>query len=356
MQTVRTNLAEKSYDIHIGSGLTGNLSQYLLSLGLAGKAVLVTNPTVKKLYGDKIREQLTSAGFSTALVNIPDGESYKSLEQAGKIYDQMADFQAERNTPVIALGGGVIGDLAGFAAATYMRGVPLIQVPTTVLAQVDSSVGGKVAVNHGKLKNTIGTFYQPRLVVADTDTLKTLPDEELRNGLAEVIKYGLIRDAELFELIENNLPLRDEMLEEIITRCVAIKSAIVEQDEEDRGMRNLLNFGHTVGHAIESVSAYRIKHGHGVAIGMTAAAVISQQAGYLSSGDVERIKNVLNKAGLPVKIPHLDIAKIIQAMQHDKKKTEGKIRFILLKSLGDAVIYDDVLPEMLADILKELNA
>jgi 3-dehydroquinate synthase len=315
----------------------------------------VTNPVVKRLYGDKLKEDLKAAGLNVAVLVVPEGEMYKSLDQAGKLYEQLAEFQAERNTPIIALGGGVIGDLAGFVAATYMRGVPLIQIPTTLLALVDSSTGGKVAVNHGRLKNNIGTFYQPRLVMADSSTLVSLPESEFRNGMAEVIKYGAIRDVELFEIVERNPFPKAELWDEIITRCVAIKAEIVEQDEKDQGLRNILNFGHTVGHAIETVSNYKIKHGQGVAIGMVAAASISEQGGFCSKEVVSRIKRAVSGAGLPEKIPHLDVQKIIQAMQHDKKKTDGQVRFILLKSIGEAFIYDEIEPELIGGLLQELN-
>jgi 3-dehydroquinate synthase len=355
MTTIRVNLAEKSYDIQIGAGLLKEVPEAMATLGFDQKAVIVTNPVVKRLYGDKLKEDLKAAGLNVAVLVVPEGEMYKSLDQAGKLYEQLAEFQAERNTPIIALGGGVIGDLAGFVAATYMRGVPLIQIPTTLLALVDSSTGGKVAVNHGRLKNNIGTFYQPRLVMADSSTLVSLPESEFRNGMAEVIKYGAIRDVELFEIVERNPFPKAELWDEIITRCVAIKAEIVEQDEKDQGLRNILNFGHTVGHAIETVSNYKIKHGQGVAIGMVAAASISEQGGFCSKEVVSRIKRAVSGAGLPEKIPHLDVQKIIQAMQHDKKKTDGQVRFILLKSIGEAFIYDEIEPELIGGLLQELN-
>jgi len=355
MTTINVNLTEKSYDIQIGSGLLKLVPEQLATLGFNQKAVIISNPAVRKLYGDKLKDDLKSAGFDAIILVAPDGEMYKSLDQAGKLFEQLADFQAERNTPIIALGGGVIGDLTGFVAATYMRGAPLLQIPTSLLAQVDASVGGKVAVNHGRLKNNIGTFYQPRLVIADSATLASLPESEFRNGMAEVIKYGAIRDAELFELIEHNPSPKAELWDEIITRCVAIKAEFVEQDEKDQGIRNVLNFGHTIGHAIETVSNYKIKHGQGVAIGLVAAAVISEQGGFCSKQVVARLKADVTGAGLPARIPHLDIPKIIQAMQHDKKKTDGQVRFILLKGIGEAFIYDEIEPVLLGGLLQELN-
>jgi 3-dehydroquinate synthase len=355
MATIKVNLADKSYDVQIEAGILKQVPKALATLGFAQKTVIITNPAVKCLYGDKLRDELKNAGFDTALFSVPDGEAYKSLDQAGKLFEQLADFQTERNTPVLALGGGVIGDLSGFVAATYMRGVPLIQIPTTLLSLVDSSVGGKVAVNHGHLKNNIGTFYQPRLVIADSQTLSTLPETEIRNGLAEVIKYGAIRDAELFKMLEAKpKPLADSW-DEIITRCVAIKAEIVAQDESDLGIRNILNFGHTIGHALETVSNYKLKHGQGVAIGMVAAAIISERSGFCSHEEVSRLKQTVIAAGLPARIPHLDIKKIIQAMQHDKKKVDGRVRFILIKSIGEAFIYNDIGPDLLSRLLQELN-
>ncbi|HSW57858.1 MAG TPA: 3-dehydroquinate synthase [Dehalococcoidales bacterium] len=356
MTTIPVKLKENNYEIQIGSGLLNNLAGSLVEMGFGHKAVVVTNPVVRRLYGDRLKDQLTAAGMETLMLAVPEGEAYKSLEQAGKLYEQLAGFQAERRTPIIALGGGVIGDLAGFVAATYMRGVPLIQVPTTLLAQVDSSTGGKVAVNHGHLKNNIGTFYQPALVIADILTLATLPEIEFRNGMAEVIKYGAFRDPELFELVEQNPYPGKELWEEIITRCVGIKAEIVEQDEKDLGLRNLLNFGHTVGHAIETVSNYKIRHGQAVAIGMVAAATLSEQGGFCTKETVSRLKAVATAAGLPVKIPRLDTKKILQAIQHDKKKTSGRVRFILLKEIGEAFIYDEIETELLDSLLQEMNA
>jgi 3-dehydroquinate synthase len=256
------------------------------------------------------------------------------------------------------LGGGVIGDLAGFVAATYMRGMPLVQLPTTLLAQVDSSVGGKTAVNHGQIKNNVGVFYQPKAVIADIDTLNTLPKIELENGLAEVIKYGLIRDKELLHIVRSKIErlksLTPRLVEEAVARCVSIKAEITEKDEKDLGLRNILNLGHTVGHAVEAVSHYEIKHGQAVAIGMVAAAGIAQKMGILPIDDMEAIKEVIAGAGLPIKLAGLDIDKIGEAMEHDKKKTDGKLRFILPKSIGEVLISDDVRLETVKQVLEEM--
>ena len=270
----------------------------------------------------------------------------------------MSEIQAERVTPVLALGGGVIGDLAGFVAATYMRGIPLIHLPTTLLAQVDSSIGGKTAVNHAGLKNQIGVFYQPMLVLADVQALISLPSQELSNGLAEVIKYGIIRDKQLFTLIENNLTEVKSttfgIIEEVVSRCAGIKAEIVSQDEKDQGLRNILNYGHTVGHAIETVSDFGWKHGQAVAAGMVAATVISYRMGILPGSDTKSIISLIENAGLPVKIKSLDTTAILQAMQHDKKKSGGRTRFILPKCIGEVVINDEVSPVMLEQVLKDL--
>jgi 3-dehydroquinate synthase len=257
------------------------------------------------------------------------------------------------------LGGGVIGDLAGFVAATYLRGVPLIQIPTTLLAQVDSSIGGKVAVDHGQLKNRIGAFYQPRLVIADIATLKTLDAKILVDGLAEVIKYGVIQDRGLLTYIEDNLDKiksRDDgALEEIVFRSAKIKAEIVEKDEKDSGLRAILNYGHTVGHAIESASEFKVGHGTAVAIGMLAAAKISNRMGMLNKNELLRLNRLIQRAGLPTKMPDLKVEEIVQAITHDKKVLRGKVRFILPKSLGSVFITDEVSLSLVEQILVDWN-
>jgi 3-dehydroquinate synthase len=358
MQTVKVKLTQQDYDIHIASGLLGQVGKSLVELGFKSKGIIITNPVVKNLYLKKCKESLEEEGFSADFIEVPDGEEYKSLEWAGKLYNELASLKAERMTPILALGGGVIGDLAGFVAATYMRGVPLFQIPTTLLAQVDSSIGGKTAVNHGQLKNNVGTFYQPKRVLADVSVLKTLPVSQVGNGIAEIIKYGVIRDKELFQLIESNLTaltsLDEEFTEEVISRCTAIKAEIVEKDEKDLGLRNILNYGHTTGHAIETVSEFGVSHGQGVAIGMVAAAMISQRMGVLAAAELNKIKSILVKAGLPINIGGLDIAKILQAMKYDKKNAGGKVKFVLLKTIGEVFISDNVNVSMVEQVLKEL--
>jgi 3-dehydroquinate synthase len=346
MRIVRLNLGNTSYDIHIGSGILRQSGHQLRKHGFSGKLTAITNPTVKELYGEALEESLLSAGFMVTFLTVPDGEEQKSLETAGKLYLELASRHAERSTPVLALGGGVIGDLAGFVAATYKRGVPLIQIPTTLLSQVDSSIGGKVAVNHGQLKNEIGAFYQPRLVISDIDTLATLTPKVLGDGLAEVIKYGIIRDKKLFSYLEENMnriKLFDAgALEEVVFRSAEIKAGVVAKDERDLGLRAILNYGHTVGHAVESASDFRVSHGEAVPIGMLAAARISCEMGILAPGELVRLESLIEKAGLPTKAPNLDLERLVSAMKHDKKVSQGKLRFVLPRSLGEVFITDDV--------------
>ncbi|MFC1965398.1 3-dehydroquinate synthase [Chloroflexota bacterium] len=359
MKKVRVKLASNSYNIHIGSGLLGQAGQMLRKITSGDKLVIVTDTTVKRLYGSTLKRSLTDSGFKVLTIEVPEGEEQKSLETAGRLYRELTGFYAERTTPIIALGGGVIGDLTGFVAATYLRGVPLIQIPTTLLAQVDSSIGGKVAVNHGLLKNKIGAFYQPRLVISDISTLKTLPSGELSDGLAEVIKYGVIQDKEFFTYLEENInqikSLDGEALETIVFRSAKIKAAVVEKDERDFGLRNILNYGHTVGHAIESVSDFKVRHGEAVAIGMLAAARISNKLGMLDKSEVIRLKDIIARASLPIEIPRLELEKLIQAMSHDKKILQGKIRFVLPKSIGEVFITDEVSPSVIENGLVEWN-
>ncbi len=346
MRKVKVELGANSYEIYVGSGLLAQTGRWLRENGLSGRLVIITDPRAKKLYGNALNQSLTKDGFSVTTLLVPEGEEQKSLETAGRLYHELTNCYAERTTPILALGGGVIGDLAGFVAATYLRGVPLIQIPTTLLAQVDSSIGGKVAVDHGQLKNKIGAFYQPRLVISDIDTLKTLPSSELANGLAEVIKSAAIRNKKFFAFLETNLDriksLDESTLEETVFQTARIKAGVVAKDERDVGLRNILNYGHTIGHAVETISDFKVKHGKAIAIGMLAAARISHKMGILDKNELGRLKGIIEKAGLPTEMPDLEIEKIIQAMKHDKKVLRGKIRFVLLKSIGSAFITDEV--------------
>ncbi|UCC17389.1 MAG: 3-dehydroquinate synthase [Dehalococcoidales bacterium] len=347
MRTVTLKTGNTSYDILVGSGLLSQAGILLKEKGLtAGKAVVVTDSRIRKLHYDTLERNLVNAGFEVLVIEIPEGEDQKSLETAGRMYEKLTGFYAERSTPLLALGGGVIGDLTGFIAATYMRGVPLIQLPTTLLSQGDSSIGGKTAVNHGQVKNKIGAFYHPRLIISDVSTLETLSSRELSNGLSEIIKHGLILDADFFEFLENNIDkikaLDEQLLEKIVARSAAIKAGVVEKDELDLGLRNILNCGHTAGHAVESVSGLKIWHGEAVAIGLMVEARISNEMKIMKNNEVERLENILKNAGLPVRLPDLAPGKLLEAMKHDKKVVQGKVRFALPKRIGEAFITDNV--------------
>ncbi|HEY50648.1 MAG TPA: 3-dehydroquinate synthase [Dehalococcoidia bacterium] len=357
MRQVDVSLGSKSYAVYIGAGLLAQAGRYLKEKGFAGRLVVITDSTVNRLCGSALRQALEADGFGVSTIEVPPGEAQKSLERAGQLYQELTAGRAERTTPILALGGGVIGDLAGFVAATYQRGVPLVQLPTTLLAQVDSSVGGKVAVDHGQLKNMIGAFYQPEMVIADISALKFLPTDELANGLAEVIKSAAIRDGQFFSFLEENMEriksLDEGLLEEIVYQSVRIKAAVVAEDELDMGLRNILNYGHTIGHAVESASDFKIKHGSAVAIGMVAAARVSLHLGLLDEGELKRLQELIIRAGLPVGMPDFRVEEIMLAMQHDKKVREGKTRFVLLKSLGNAEVIDDVAPSLIEEVLTE---
>ena len=355
MKRIKVSLGDKSYDILIGCSLLKQASDRLKDIGFSDKLVIITNPVVQELYVNELRENLLTDGFQVTTLLVADGEEQKSLDIAGRLYTELTDCFTERATPILALGGGVIGDLAGFVAATYLRGVPLVQIPTTLLAQVDSSIGGKVAVNHGQLKNKIGVFYQPRLVISDTVTLKTLPTKEFANGMAEVIKSAVIQDGEFFAFIETNLDnikeLDDTVLEEVVFRSANIKATVVAQDELDLGLRNILNFGHTIGHAIETVSDFNVEHGQAVAIGMVVAARIAQRMGILENSELTRLEKVIAGAGLPTEMPSLDIGEIIQTIKHDKKIVAGKVRFVLPKAIGDVFVTEEVNLALVKEVL-----
>ena len=359
MRKVRVNLGSNSYDICIGSGLLKQTRQQLKDIGVSDNLVIITDSTVKRLYGNSLKQSLANNGFKVIILEIPEGEEQKSLETAGNLYHELGKSHAERLTPILALGGGVIGDLAGFVAATYLRGVPLIQIPTTLLAQVDSSIGGKVAVNHRQLKNKIGAFYQPRLVISDPSTLISLPPREISDGLAEIIKNAVIGDEELFVFLERNLDkvksLEAEALEEVILRSARIKAEIVEKDEKESGLRIILNYGHTIGHAIESVSDFRIEHGEAVSIGMVAAGSISNRLGILSKNELMKIEQLIKRAGLPTEMPGLEFERIFQAMKHDKKILKGKIRFVLPRTIGNVFITDEVSLSLVEEVLARGN-
>lgn len=355
MRKIKVRLSSSSYEICIGPGLLMQTGHWLKELGFSDKLVIISDTRVKGLYGGALRQSLTSEGFNTSLLEVPEGEEQKSLQTASKLYNELNNFYVERTTPILALGGGVIGDLSGFVAATYLRGVPLVQMPTTLLAQVDSSIGGKVAVNYGQLKNKIGAFYQPSLVISDITVLRSLAISEFANGLAEAIKSAVVWDKAFFAYLEENLEkikvLGDEEVEEVVVRSAKIKAEIVEQDERDSGLRSILNYGHTIGHAIETVSGFKIEHGEAVAIGMLAAARISNKMGILDKNELIRLRRVVERAGLPTEIPRLDVEKLIRAMKHDKKMLGGKMRFVLPKAIGEVFITDEVSPPVIEKAL-----
>lgn len=347
MKIIDVSLTDKNYQIYIGSDLLRQFGYQLRQVVDGDRVVMVTNPVVNRLYGNLLKQSLLNYGFEVTVLEIPEGEEQKSLQNVSKLYSELSNCNAERSTPILALGGGITGDLTGFVAATYLRGVPFIQIPTTLLAQVDSSIGGKVAVNYNQFKNKIGAFYQPKLVVSDIVTLHTLPAREFASGMAEIIKHAVIWDKNLFDYIEENLDrikaFNDNVVvEELVFRAIKIKAKIIEQDEKDLDLRNILNYGHTIGHAIETLSEFKLKHGEAVAIGMVAAGRISNKMGMLSKKDLYRMKDVLGKAGLVTKAPEVDIAQLIEIMKHDKKVLAGKIRFVLLNSIGKAIMSDIV--------------
>ncbi|MGB4066376.1 MAG: 3-dehydroquinate synthase [Azonexus sp.] len=344
METLNVALGDRSYPIHIGAGVITQV-ELLLPYIKQKKVVVVTNTTVAPLYLEMLRSTLESRGISVLPVVLPDGEQFKTWETLNLIFDALLSARCERGTTLIALGGGVIGDMGGFAAACYQRGMPFIQVPTTLLSQVDSSVGGKTAINHPLGKNMIGAFYQPKLVLADISTLNTLPERELKAGLAEVIKYGLIRDIEFYVWLEANLEkllARDpSALTYAIHRSCANKAEVVVADEKETGERALLNLGHTFGHAIETGMGYgEWLHGEAIAAGTLIAAELSHQLGWLDEKTVNRIEHIFVRAGLPVFGPRLGAARYLELMSHDKKVQDGKLRLVLLQEIGKAIVSD----------------
>ncbi|MCK7598833.1 3-dehydroquinate synthase [Microbulbifer sp. CAU 1566] len=360
MHSLNVDLGERSYPILIGSGLLQD-PQYFQQYVRGQQVLVVTNETIAPLYLQSVLESLQ--GFAKVdSIQLPDGEAFKTLDTLNRIFDTLLEKRHDRSTTILALGGGVVGDMSGFAAACYQRGVDFVQLPTTLLSQVDSSVGGKTGVNHPLGKNMIGAFYQPQLVLIDIDTLSTLPDRELSAGIAEVIKYGMICDAPFFEWLEQNMDrllARDpEALAYAVERSCADKAAVVAEDERESGRRAILNFGHTFGHAIEAVQGYgNWLHGEAVAAGMVMAAELSQLRGWISSDEVGRLRALLTKANLPQQSPaDMAVDDYLRAMSVDKKVQDGKLRLVLLEALGSAQVVADTPRALLIDALHTCGA
>jgi 3-dehydroquinate synthase len=348
MPTVRVELAERSYDIKIGSGNLSEAGSLIGRLGRFSRALVITDSNVQETHAVAVAEGLVTAGMEVDLIAIEPGEQSKSIETAAGLWEGLVELGADRKSVVVAVGGGVVGDLAGFIAATYARGIRFVQVPTTLLAQVDSSVGGKVGINLTTAKNMVGAFLQPLAVLIDTETLSTLPEREYVAGLGEVVKYGVILDAELFEYLESRIkPLiaRDpDVLEHVIARSCELKADIVRQDErEETGLRAVLNYGHTFAHALETLTHYkRYLHGEAVAIGMQCAARLAERLGRVEPGLAERQGRLMAALGLPVALPKLDHEKFLESMMHDKKVEHGRLRLVLPTRLGHVELVSDV--------------
>lgn len=341
MKNVRVHLGERSYTIRIGADALGDIGKVCLRHFRGGRALVVTDANVAPLYAERTIDSLAAAGVQASVLRIPAGEASKSMRQLSRILDKMASLRLDRGCGAVALGGGVVGDIAGFAAAVFLRGVPYVQAPTTLLAQVDSAVGGKTAIDHKLGKNLVGAFHQPTAVVSDTSSLKTLPEREFRAGLAEVVKHAAIADSRLFAFLEKNeaqvLEREAGAMERIVATNCRIKARVVEQDERESGLRQILNYGHTLGHAVEALAGYssELLHGEAVAIGMSAASRISCAMGRCGSGDVERLTALLDRFGLPTRMaepPGLAVLKRLVAS--DKKTRRGSPRFVLMRKIG----------------------
>jgi len=357
MKTIPVNLSSNSYNIYIDNGILERVGDTLVKEKAPCKTLLITDKNIEKIYGGIVTESLKRNKFDVRLVSLKPGEEQKTLGTALTLYDACFDHKLDRNSLIVALGGGVVGDIAGFVAATFMRGIPFIQIPTSLLAQVDSSIGGKVAVNHPKGKNMIGSFYQPKAVFVDTDTLSTLQATELVAGLVEVIKYGVVKDAELFEYIEKSLydilQLGHNALLKIIATSCQIKASVVEEDEKEKHLRAILNYGHTIGHAIETLTDYKkYRHGEAVAIGMLYASRIAIDMGLAGNVVFERQLSLIKRLGLPLHTG-LKPEEIVKTLYADKKVTAGRLRFVLPIKIGEVIISDRVTEEILYRILSK---
>lgn len=355
------DLADRSYPIYVGAGVLKELNAALALHSASGRAIIITDQNVASHYGDAVSDALSDANRDCELLIVPAGEQSKSADGAASLYDRMFDLSVERSDTIVALGGGVVGDLAGFVAATFKRGVNYVQIPTSLLAMVDSSIGGKTAINHPRGKNMIGVFYQPKMVFADTATLKTLPARELGCGLAETVKHAIIRDGEFFEYLETNtkkiLALDEQLMVDLVVRNCRIKADVVSADERESGLRGILNFGHTVGHTFETVlSGDRYHHGEAVALGMVAEARLAVARKMLAPEQVDRIINLLTQFSLPTNTQHeLPLDELCHAMLQDKKVKAGKITFALPTTIGDCTFVNDLTESEIKTAIESLN-
>lgn len=359
MEKVTVSLGENSYDIFIGENLFDEVANFITSSNFSKKVLIVTDENIFNIYGETLRKIFNNCEINFEIEIIPAGETSKNLDVAEKLYTCAIESRMDRKSVVMAVGGGVVGDLSGFVAATFMRGINFIQVPTTLLAQVDSSVGGKTAVNHKLGKNLIGAFYQPKVVFIDIATLKTLPQREIRAGLGEIIKYGVIRDADFFSYLEKNIEgifnRNVEVLRQIVKRSCEIKAEVVSKDEKESGLRMILNFGHTIAHAIEEETGYqKYCHGEAVAIGMIGAALISQKLNFVAAEKVTRLKNLIERFGMYTNCEGCNVEGIYKALFRDKKTVGGKINWVLMKDFGKVEIFNEVPEEIIKSALTEI--
>jgi 3-dehydroquinate synthase len=364
MRSIKVNLDKKysaSYEIHIGNGILDRIALLIDKNRKAGRYIIITDNNVARLHGGNFLALLKNIGLNADLIDFPAGEASKNIGTILDIADKLLKLGADRTTCLIALGGGVVGDMTGFIASVYMRGVSYVQIPTSLVAQVDSAIGGKTAIDLPSGKNLLGTFYQPSEVFVDLNFLNTLPEKEFENGLAEIIKYGIIDDEKMFRLLEENMDevkqKEPAMMLKIVENCCRIKKSIVEIDEKEQGLRRILNYGHTLGHALEAVSDYKLSHGEGVALGMIAAARISEKKNYLNNDDTKRIEALIELANLPVNIPaSLPADEIIKRLQMDKKKKGDTIHFVLLKKIGMPFINGGLDKEIIGEVIEEMKS
>ena len=352
MSTLNVTHPTGQYPVHIWRSALADTGCLLNESGLSGKTAVITNETVGALYGESLLSSLKQAGFDPVVCHIPDGEIYKTLATVSALYDRLIEHGLDRSSAVIALGGGVVGDMGGFVAATYLRGIPLVQVPTTLLAMIDSSLGGKVAVDHPRGKNLIGAFYQPRLVITDPDVLNTLPPAEWRAGLAEVIKHGIISAPDLFEHLEEH---ETEPIDWVVQRAISVKVEVIQEDPYEKGRRAVLNLGHTFAHAFEAISDFQLRHGEAVGIGLVAATRTAIAMGLCPREVESRVVGLLRRFDIPTQFTGHDPAAIRAAMATDKKRRNSRLRFILPEDIGNVTIHDDVPEDALHEVLVSLT-